>query len=774
MCRHSIVQMMTRSFTFVSVLFLLLQVAKVYGSEAFEEKVWPFLDQHCTKCHSDAKAKGGLNLEQMDGEFIAGSREARHWQEVMDRMNLGEMPPEKEKGPDQKQANKVVAWILASLKTAIAESKEGAGRVVMRRLNKNEYNYTVQDLLGLKDQPADLFPADNTAHGFDNIGRALTMSPLLMEKYMVAGEKLLDRAIVTGERPKSVKVRQETENQYYRFTRQKSLRPYNGLMVRENDILLMSLQKYWLPSIDAYKFRRDGIYAFRVRAHSFEGGKYPPRMEMDFEGTKIWEGDVLPEARVIEVRVPVEVSDSSPRRVFKVAHSNHRTKQTMPIALDWLEIEGPIYDEWPPESHKRIFFKGDEAKEDESYAREIVKRFATKAFRRHLEEQEVEHFMKLFLEEQSSGSSFVESIKATLGAFLCSHDFLFLAEPDSAKARPLNAFELASRLSFFLWSSMPDEELFACAEDGSLEQAKVLEVQVRRMIADPKSQRFVKNFVGQWLQTRLVGSFPPDKKLFPDYEYHLERSMIQETESFFSEVLHQDLSALNFLDSDFTMLNQRLARHYGIEGVHGDDFRRVKLPADSPRGGVMTHASMLSGLSDGTRAKPIKRGVWVLENLLGSSVPPPPPNAGEIEPNKKGEKVHSLRERMAQHREKSSSCYSCHKKIDPLGFSLQNFDAVGAWRTHEPGVGEPIDASGEFADGTKYSNLDEFKKLLLARQDDFRRGLTEKLLTYALGRGLEVTDRKLVADLAAKMKADGDKLAGLITQIAQSQAFQTK
>jgi len=638
--RHSFAQAMAHFVNLTRFVLLLLVVAgEALGAEVFEEKIWPFLDQQCTKCHGDAKAKGGLNLEQMDGEFIAGSREARHWQEVMDRMNLGEMPPEKEKRPDPAQAEEVVAWILSSLETAIAESREGAGRVVMRRLNRNEYNYTVQDLLGLKDEPADHFPADNTAHGFDNIGRALTMSPLLMEKYMAAAEKLLDRAIVTGEKPKPVKARLETENQYYRFTRQKSLRPYNSIIVRENDILLMSLQKYWLPSIDAYKFRRDGIYAFRVRAHSFEGGEYPPRMEMDFEGTKIWEGDVLPEARVIEVRVPVEVSDSSPRRVFRVAHSNHRTNLTMPLALDWLEIEGPIYDEWPPDSHKRIFFKGEEAKKDAGYAREIVERFATRAFRRPLKEQELMNLMKLFQEEQSSGTSFAESIKATLAAVLCSHDFLFLAEPDSLESRPLNAFELASRLSYFLWSSMPDEELLACAKDGSLKKPQTLEKQVRRMIANPKSQRFVKNFVGQWLQTRLVGSFPPDKKLFPSYEYHLERSMIAETEEFFSEILHQDLSALNFLDSDFTMLNQRLARHYGIEGVQGDEFRKVKLPEGSPRGGVMTHASMLSGLSDGTRAKPIKRGVWILENLLGSSVPPPPPNAGEIEPNKKGDKV---------------------------------------------------------------------------------------------------------------------------------------
>lgn len=749
---------------------LILPTAAV--ADPYRETIWPFLDQHCTKCHGEAKEKGGLNLEELNPEFIAGSRDARLWQEVMDRMNLGEMPPEDEPRPDQTKADKVTAWVLATLKTAITESKDGAGRVVLRRLNRNEYNNTIQDLLGLGDRPADMFPADNTSHGFDNIGRALTMSPVQMEKYLAAAEKLLDRAIVTGERPESIKKRLEIEKQGYRFTREKTHRTFNpGFMVRHDDLLLMTRLKIWLPSIDGYKFKRDGIYAFRVHAHAIEGGSYPPRMELDFEGTKIWEGDVLTEPKTYEVRVPIESASTVTRRVFKIANSNHNEEHTMPIALDWMEIEGPIYDHWPPESHRRIFFKPD-ATQDSGYAREIVERFATRAYRRPLAEAEVDNLITLFDEEQAAESSFENSIKAPLAAVLCAPDFLFLSEPNSESARELNEFELASRLSYFLWSSMPDDTLFSAAAEGKLRSN--LENQVRRMIADSKSERFVNNFVGQWLQTRLVGSFPPDKKLFPDYDYHLERSMIAETEAFFAEILHHDLSALNFLDSDFAMLNQRLARHYGIDGVKGDEFRRVALPPDSARGGVMTHASMLAGLSDGTRAKPIKRGVWILENLLGSSVPPPPPNAGEIEPNQKGAEVLSLRERMSEHREKSSACYSCHKKIDPLGFSLQNFDAVGAWRTHETGIEDPIDASGEFADGSTFSNLDEFKQLLVEREAGFRRGLTEKLLIYALGRGLEVTDRPLVDELSKSFKEDEYRLSDLILSIIRSDAFQSK
>ena len=749
-------------------------------NEIYQKNIQPFLKKHCIRCHGETKSEAGLKLDVLPRDFLAGSRDARAWREVLDRLNLGEMPPEDEPQPEQTEHEATTRWILKELKRAVATSKDGAGQIVLRRLNREEYNNTIQDLLGFNARPADLFPADGTAHGFDNIGRALMMSPLLMEKYMFAARKLLDRAIVTGEQPKVVKRRVEVENLSRYFTRQKTRRTFHsGFMVRQSDFLLMTRGTTFLPTVDSFRFSPDEEYAFRVRASAIEGGSYPPRMVIMFDGIKIWEGDVEASElapKVYEVRVPVESSSTGGRRVVKVAYPNFDVNHTMPLALDYIEIEGPIYDQWPPESHRRIFFKGPEAEKNFAYAREIVSRFATRAYRRPLHEEEVDNLMILYRAERDQGSSFEESIKVALTVVLCAHDFLFLVEPKSttnSKLRPLSDFELASRLSYFLWNSMPDKELFGHAQTGRLSDESVLESQVRRMLKDPKSARFVKSFVGQWLQTRLVGSFPPDKMLFPNYDYHLETSMIRETESFFAEIMRNDLSALNFIDSDFSMLNERLARHYGIAGVKGDHFRKVRLPADSQRGGIVTHASILTGLSDGTRTKPIKRGVWILENLLGDPPPPPPPNAGEIEPNKKGNEALSLRQRMEQHRQ-NPACASCHRKIDPLGFSLQNYDAVGAWRTHETGVEQVIDASGELPDGTRFSSPVEFKNILMKQKDSFCRCLTEKLFVYALSRGLEITDRDLVERISRDMSKNDYRITNLIIGIVNSDAFQSK
>lgn len=752
----------------------------VDSANVFENTVRPFLISHCAKCHGKETSESGLRVDVLPRDFVAGSRDARAWQEIRDRMNLGEMPPEDEPRPDQSDVDAVNAWILKELQRAISESKDGAGRVVLRRLNRDEYNNTVQDLLGVNLRPGDVFPADNTAHGFDNIGRALTMSPLLMEKYMAAAQTLLNRAIVTGEPPKSSLRHVEVESLSRFFTRQKTLRTFNsGFMVRREDMLLLTRSKVFLPQIDSYRFNTEGDYAFRVRAAAVEGGNYPPRMVMEFDGSIIWEGDITApdgQPEVIEVRIPVAPSTSGGRRVFKVAYSNFDMEHTMPLVLDFMEIEGPIHDEWPPASHHRIFFNGPDAELTSDYAREIIERFATRAYRRPLLEMEVDGLMSLFDEERKAGAGFEDAIKVALTAVLCSHDFLFLVEPKSggdSSSRRLSDYELATRLSYFLWNSMPDDGLFAAAQAGELSDSAILEAQVRRMLRDPRSQRFVRSFVGQWLQTRLVGSFPPDQKLFPQYDAHLETSMVRETDAFFAEILHNDLSILNFIDSDFAMLNERLARHYGIEGVKGDELRRVTLPPDSHRGGVMTHASILTGLSDGTRTKPIKRGTWILENLLGDPPPPPPPNAGEIEPNKKGTEALSLRERMQQHRD-NPACSSCHRKIDPLGFSLQNYDAVGAWRTHETGVAEPIDASGKLPGGQSFDGPDEFKALMLERKDDFCRCLAEKMLTYALGRGLEITDNELVESVSAATAKNDYRMIDMILSIVMSDAFQSK
>jgi hypothetical protein len=449
------------------------------------------------------------------------------------------------------------------------------------------------------------------------------------------------------------------------------------------------------------------------------------------------------------------------------------------LLIDYIEWEGPIVETWPTAAHRQIFFEGDGAKKDAAYARQILERFAERAFRHPVPAAEVDRLVKLFETSQKLGDNFEMSIKTALLGVLCSKSFLYLEEGDAiAPKQRLTEWELASRLSYFLWSSMPDQRLIDLARQGKLHETSTLHAEVRRMLADPKAAEFAETFPYQWLQLRRVGMFAPDKVLYPDYDENLEKSMIAETTSFFRDVLTRDGSLREFLDSDWTMLNERLAEHYGIAGIHGETMRRVALKPQDHRGGVMTMGSILSLTSDGTRHRPVHRGVWMLESIIGKPAPPPPANVPPLNTPPPNAPKTTLRQKLEAHRA-DASCAACHSRIDPLGLAFDNYDAIGRWRTEEvhaigAGANPKLDPSGELPDGRKFADAVELKKLLLDDCDKFAGAFTEKLATYALRRGMTFSDRMELKRVAEQSKANGYKLQSLIESLVTSDLFQKR
>jgi hypothetical protein len=446
------------------------------------------------------------------------------------------------------------------------------------------------------------------------------------------------------------------------------------------------------------------------------------------------------------------------------------------LIIDKVEWDGPIVDTWPTEAHRQIFFAGEQATKDAAYAREIVTRFASRAWRRPAQPEEVDRLMRPIEQSQKLGDSFEASVKAGLATTLCSKNFIYLQEGNAAKPAPLlTDWELASRLSYFLWSTMPDERLLGLAKTNTLHQSDVLRAEVRRMLADAKASEFADSFPRQWLQLRRVGMFPPDKVLYPEYDENLEQSMIAETVGFFSEILKHNGSIRDFLDSDWTMLNERLAMHYGISGVRGDGFQRVSLKPADHRGGLLTQGAILSLTSDGTRHRPVHRGVWMLESIIGKPPPPPPANVPALATPAANVKKTTVREKLEAHRA-DPNCAACHAKIDPLGIAFDNYDAIGRWRTVETvrdGTGgDPmLNPSGVLLDGRSFADAHGLTQLLLDDLDKFALAFTEKLGTYALRRGMTFTDREELKRVAASSKADDYHLASLIESLVTSPLF---
>jgi mono/diheme cytochrome c family protein len=786
------------------------------ASATFAEDVKPFLEAHCVRCHSEKKPKGDLRLDALERDFGKPSVAGR-WMEIMGRINSGEMPPKKSPRPKPEDVARVSEWITAQLTEAEAAAQATAGqKVSFHRLTREEYRNTIRDLLGVTYDAADPtgLPEDPDWQGFERIGSVLTLSPAHVEKYLAAAETVLNESLALGPQPKREVIRWTAANIRVRSDFREELTKQGRIdQVRADIVPNNNLDGH--GNAAELLVPATGDYQVRVKLSGLrpEGGRAPRLLVLSVTCDRVlFEQDVeAPEdkpitlqfrahlpAGVHQIRVVNAVPGPNPqgrysrplstkpffnmkgRQPWQLKLTDDDYKPIWPvILLDWMEWEGPMQESWPTPAHQLIFFGGEKATKDLAYAREIISRFAARAYRRLVQPAEVERLLELVQNSQKLGDNFEASVKTALLAVLCSKSFLFLVEGSAAAPSPrLNDWELASRLSYFLWSTMPDERLFDLAREGKLHQPDVLRTEVRRLMTDPKARAFADSFPRQWLQLRRVGMFAPDRKIYPDYDDYLEKSMVAETTTFFREVLERNLSLREFLDSDWTMLNERLAGHYGIKGVKGESLQHVTLKPEDHRGGLLTQASILSLTSDGTRHRPVHRGKWVLESLYGKPPPPPPPNVGDIKPTPPNQPKTSLRAKLEAHRN-DANCAACHRKIDPLGLAFDNYDAIGRWRTEEAvrdGAGEDpkIDARGELPDGRTFADAAGLKKLMIADVDKFADAFGEKLATYALRRRMTFADRAELKRLAEQSKTDDYRLASFVESLVRSDLFQKR
>ena len=746
-----------------------------------------FLSEHCVRCHSGPSPIGKVPLDKLAAEPSSESAEGA-WVSVAEQLRAGRMPPPTEPRPEPGLTDSVLAWI----ESLSSDTQPLDGRVLFRRLNRAEYENTLRDLLGVDVDLEGLLPDDSSAHGFDNVGEALSVSAPLLEGYLEASDVALRAALSAGPRPASIK-------------KKLFLRDQNGIrrtlltsFLAQGDSIVMFNSGYSPSTFDRFGAPRSGNYLIRISARAYQSPLRPVIMEVH-SGIQVGQRrktrlvgfhefidsgtTVIEFTERLEKGGTIKVAPYGLGRKVSTRGSSPSEYGGPGLAVDWMEIEGPLHSSWPPESRRRLLGANDVTAGDLADAKRILQNFLPWAFRRGVGPDEVEPFLELVGLNLDEGRSFEDSLRIAFQAVLCSPQFLFHREPPGR----LDEFALASRLSYFLWSSMPDQELFDLAAGRTLNQPNVLRAQVERMLLDPKAEALTKNFLGQWLSLRDIDFTNPDKRLYPEFDELLKVSMVKETELFFYELLKKDLSIVNFVDSDFTMLNERLAAHYGIGGIRGIKFQRTPLTGDSPRGGVMTHASVMKVTANGTNTSPILRGVWVLDRLLGKPVPPPPAGALVLEPDVRGST--NIRDQVARHRE-SKACASCHDAIDPIGFALENFDAIGGWRqryrTTDSGErvllevdgrrvryrhGPSVVAKGKLPDGRKFSDIAGLQRLLLQDKEEFIRSFTARLVTYATGGLVGRTDADEIDRVVDATQKRDYGMRSLIHEIVQSRLF---
>jgi mono/diheme cytochrome c family protein len=732
-------------------------------ADSFATHVRPIVAKYCVGCHGEKKQSGELNLEKF-GDAGAVVKDHETWETVKQRLQRKEMPPKNKPQPTEAERKTVIAWIDAELTRAGNAIPASPGRVTLRRLNRDEYNRTIHDLTGVTINPADEFPSDDVGHGFDNIGDVLSMPPILLEKYLNAAEKVVQR--IFEEPPplpeprripaKELEATVKTELIPLRFTEGRSLNAAGSIFTN-------------------YSVPRDGELAFRVRLVARYNGEEPTRVAFRIDGKDIRTQPirVQPNNQIV-VEAKVKTAAGNHRLALALANPNDdkvAEKERRGFSVVWFEVVDPPEPPKRPAAYAKVMI-GSPSDEGRIRARRILSQFAFHAYRRPPSDEEINRLVKLFEMARQQSEDFDKAVGVALQAVLVSPHFLFRVEPDRKPDRPdgsyaLSDWEIASRMSYFLWSSMPDEELFRLAQQGKLRDPAVREAQVRRMLKDPRISALVESFGGQWLNLRNLQTVQPARRDFPAWDEALRSAMRTETELFFQAIIQEDRSILDFLDADFTFVNEKLAPIYGISGVQGKEFRRVKL-TDRNRGGVLTQASVLTVTSNPTRTSPVKRGKWILDNILGTPPPPPPPDVPELKEDKESVLKGSLRERMQQHRA-NPSCATCHERMDVLGFGFENFDAIGAWRTQDGSF--KIDSSGTLPDGTSFLSTAELKQILMKQDEPFRRCLTEKLLTYALGRGVEAGDRPALAAIAKAVADDGNRFNRMVLEIVQSEPF---
>jgi hypothetical protein len=752
--------------------------------------------KYCVTCHNDRVKTGGLSLEKMDAANVDSGADV--WERVVRKVRVGMMPPQGSPQPDKETRADLVLSLTGALDRA-AIAHPNPGRPLVHRLNRAEYANAIRDLLSLDVDTAALLPPDDAAYGFDNIADALGVSPVLLERYLAAAGKISSLAVGdpdSGPAGETFRIRQDASQDIH----------IEGLPVGTVGGILA---KTTLPLDGTYDF---SIKLFRTNLGVVRGLEYEHQLEYTVDGERVHvskvggeddfkanlknmtkAGDDV-EARA-HIRIPLkagphiitaaflERTDAiNPLRLQPFIRSSNDTLDTIGHPhLDTFTLTGPFNPTGPGDtpSRRKIFIcRPSPSVSEDGCARRIVSTLARQAYRGQVGASDLERLHTFYTAGRKQGT-FETGIQTALQRILASPKFSFRVERDPADALPgsiyrVSDLELASRLSFFLWSSIPDDQLLRVASQGTLHAPAVLNQQVRRMLADPKAEALVSNFAGQWLYLRNLKSLQPNSLEFPDFDDNLRQALQRETELFFRSILREDRNVLDLMTADYTFLNERLAKHYGVPGVYGSHYRRVTL-ADEARRGLLGKGAILMVTSHADRTSPVVRGKWVLDNLLSAPVPPMPNNVPPLnEDANRGGKILTMRERMEEHR-KNPVCAACHKIMDPIGLSMENFDAVGAWRTRDGGtLGSPINASGELLDGTKVDGVVTLRQALLNQPDLFVGTVAEKLMVYALGRGLAYYDMPEVRRIVRESAGQDYRFSSLILGVVNSTAFQKR
>jgi hypothetical protein len=765
-----------------------------------------FVQKWCIDCHDGDSHKGGLNLDGLD--FAAEQEAHARWVRVFDKVLSGEMPPKNKPRADETTKR----TFLTTLGSGLLQQHTAMKGTVLRRLNRTEYENTLHDMLGVHTKLAELLPEDGKAFGFDNVGEALDLSPVHLQRYMDAAKAALRDAVKFGPAP-------EKQKTTAAFDAGRNAANVGKSWHKLDDGAVVFFNSGVFPSIvPEFTAQAEGIYRVAItgRAHQTDEDVsfsiYAGTFGRDNDSHLLGVMELPPKqtSRTLEVFLrPREKLRIYPQLVpnqVSLQKDGPANYKGAGLALMPVEVEGPIVGEWPGRGHKLLFadlearegakpkYGGKSGpgeivtKDPSADARRLLSAFVPAAFRRPISSEKIRPYVKLAQDELASGANFYDSMMAAYVAVLCSPDFLYLKEP----VGKLDDFAIASRLSFMLWSSAPDEELISAATKGQLSSPSGLRAQTERLLKNARAARFTRNFTGQWLNLREIDFTMPDKQLYPEFNDALKDACVKETEMFFDEVLRGNLSVASFIDSNWTMLNEPLARLYGVNGVEGLEFRKVALQPEQHRGGVITHASVLKVSANGTTTSPVVRGIWVLDRILGSPPPPPPPGVPGVEPDIRG--AQTLRQQLEKHRT-MESCNGCHRVIDPPGFELENYDVIGGWRenyrslgkdfpkpTNVPAyvknvqwrVGPPVDATGTTPDGKPFKSLADYKKLLLAQPTRFTRTLAEKLEVYGTGRGMGFSDRTELDRIATSVAAKGNGFRDLVHEVVQSSIFKSK
>lgn len=805
---------------------------------SFEQTVQPFLQKNCQLCHNAKLKTAEVDFTQFKtGADAEGGTEI--WEKAVEKLRRGAMPPPGMPRPKQDDINTVMKWMDAEIQQADDRAKPDPGHITAHRLNRAEYNNTVRDLLGVDLRPANDFPQDDSGYGFDNIGDVLSVSPVLMERYLSAAEKVVNAALYGPQQAKPLVVRHQPHSPSFPLL----MKPLTNYDVTGLNMPNALHTTHWFPVDADYRIRvalegRRPNGSEPVHIGLWLDGKQIQTLEIDApsDGGSI---DLFGMQREVKIHVPagdhwlaasilriyeglppsyggpnpstrLEPPPPDPKKYAKIppnatpqqvsdaiaAAEAKILKNKVPanrVYVHYVEVIGPynVHTGRSAESQKLVFVCGHKDHHNANCPKLIIGHFAKRAFRRPVSPTELKPYLELYAQARQAGSSFDDSIGVALQAILVSPDFLFRIDsleplkasastfrkvsltglqpgtPVPTDAQPISDYALASRVSYFLWSTMPDDELMRCADRHTLRKPAVLKAQIERMLRDPRSQALADNFAGQWLELRKLESVHPDHDKFPNWDDYLRMSMRQETELFFEDIVHNNRSILDFLDSKTTFVNEKLAEFYGIPGVTGTEFRKVSLDG-THRSGVLTQASVLTVSSYATRTSPVLRGKWVLENMLNSPIPPPPPNVPALDEEKVGLDA-TIRMQMEAHR-KNPMCASCHMKMDPIGFAFENFNAIGQWRDKDGKW--TIDASGKLPDGRAFVGAQQLEQIYTNNPEQFAECVTEKLMTYALGRGLERYDRPAVKAIVKNISADDYRFSDLVMQIVNSLPFE--